>query len=506
MFYTIYKLYQLVYIIKKFANIYNDITLVNEEYCHDLKESILNAGCIGIKFSQWILSKMRSEPTKNCSFAIDYFEDLFDNCPTHDWEIAKKIFYKTYKMNMDSIVKEDTIELIASGSIGQIYYAELITPYVFEYFKIDTKTNKIRIHKKIINEVAIKIKHPNVNSEASIYSSIFRFLSYIQKNQHIKKNFHLHFDFNDFIDNIIQQIDLNNEMFNSNIIRKNFENNDCVYIPKVLFSSENVLISEYIKGEEFEDLTDYNQLKVSLNYIAIINKMCIVDNFVHGDLHHKNWKPLSMSDGDNNIKNYKIILYDLGICFKSEDKTFLRDLFDVFESGNIEGLSKVVMRGIIKPENSTLSEDDIRDLVVNTVDTFQKKALDVINVTNNLNDALAKHNLKLSSSALNLCVMFTLIDHTLKKQNIVGGNVEPNHYYNVLKAKQLDLIAYCRVNNAYSDLIEYLEDKVKRHSEMNKDHLQIFVKRSKDSYLSLDAPSDTDSDTDSNTDSDTDLE
>ena len=102
--------------------------------------------------------------------------------------------------------------------------------------------------------------------------------------------------------------------------------------------------------------------------------------------------------------------------------------------------------------------------------------------------------------------MFTLIDPTLKKQNIVGGNVEPNHYYNVLKAKQLDLIAYCRVNNAYSDLIEYLEDKVKRHSEMNKDHLQIFVKRSKDSYLSLDAPSDTDSDTDSNTDSDTDLE
>ena len=64
MFYTIYKLYQLIYIIKKFANIYNEDTIVNNDYCLDLKESILNAGCIGIKFSQWILSKMRSEPTK----------------------------------------------------------------------------------------------------------------------------------------------------------------------------------------------------------------------------------------------------------------------------------------------------------------------------------------------------------------------------------------------------------------------------------------------------------
>ena len=506
MFYTIYKLFQLIYIIRKFANIYNEDTLVDEEYCNNLKTAILNAGCIGIKFSQWILSKMRSEPSTNCNVAIEYFEDLFDNCPTHDWEIAKKSFYNTYKIDIYSIIKCDTLELIASGSIGQIYYAELINPYKFEYYKLDPDTNKIKINKKIINKVAIKIKHPNVNYEAKIYNNIFKFLTYIQQNQHLKKSFHLHFDFNDFIDNIIQQIDLNNEMFNSNIIRKNFENNNCVYVPKVLFSSENILISEYIKGDEFDDLTEYNQLKVSLNYIAIVNKMCIVDNFVHGDLHHKNWKPLAMYDNNNNIKNYKIILYDLGICFSCEDKDFMRDLFDVFESGDIDGLSEVVLRGIIKPDNNTLTNEDIRELVVNTVDTFQKKALDVINVTNNLNYALSDYNLKLSATALNLCVMFTLISHTLKRQNIVGGSVEPNHYYNILKAKQLDLIAYCKVNNAYQDLVVYLEDKVKRHSKMNKANLQIFIKRSKNSYLSLDAPSDSDSDSDTDSDTDLDLE
>ena len=129
MFYTIYKLFQLIYIIKKFSNIYKEDTLVDNKYCFNLKESIFKSGCIGIKFSQWILSKMRSEPSKNCTFAIEYFEDLFDNCPVHNWKNSKKLFYNAYKTDINSIVKESTINLIASGSIGQIYYAELINPY-----------------------------------------------------------------------------------------------------------------------------------------------------------------------------------------------------------------------------------------------------------------------------------------------------------------------------------------------------------------------------------------
>ena len=136
--------------------------------------------------------------------------------------------------------------------------------------------------------------------------------------------------------------------------------------------------------------------------------------------------------------------------------------------------------------------EDVKELVTNTVDNFQKKALDVINITNNLNKVLSEHNLKLSTVALNMCVMFTLIDHTLKRQNIIGGNIAPNHYYNILKSKQLDLIAYCKTNNSYQDLVVFLEEKIKRLSALNKDKLEIFIKRSQDSYLSLDLPSDSD--------------
>lgn len=526
MFYILYKLYQLIYIIKKFMNIYDDKNKIDNDYCKSLKDTIFNSGCIGIKFSQWILSKMRSEPSTNCNFAIEYFEDLFDDCPRHSWKLASKNFKKSFKFNIEDIIDINSIKLIASGSIGQIYSANLIRPYKLEVLsnnknlnkkdsKFNNSSNKLNYEVMYIRKVAIKIKHPNVNKEADVYSKIFNFLSYIQKNSYLKKKFYLHFDFDDFMENITQQINLNNEMFNSNILRKNFENNDCVYIPKVLFSSKNVLISEFIEGNDFNELTEYNQLKLSLNYIAMINKMCIVDNFVHGDLHHKNWKPLLVNDNnryhldnidaknnsinnasnennENKPKKYKIVIYDLGICFKSEDETFMRELFEVFESGNTDKLAEVALKGISKPKNSNICTEDIKELVTNTVDNFQKKALDVINITNNLNKVLSEHNLKLSTVALNMCVMFTLIDHTLKRQNIIGGNIAPNHYYNILKSKQLDLIAYCKTNNSYQDLVVFLEEKIKRLSALNKDKLEIFIKRSQDSYLSLDLPSDSD--------------
>lgn len=492
MFYILYKLYQLISIIKKFSNVYDSTYIIDDDYCLNLKDSILNSGCIGIKFSQWILSKMRSEQGINCKFVVDYFEDLFDDCPKHKFEYSKKIFKKTFKLNIGELIDENSIKLIASGSIGQIYKAKLLIPHKVN--RVIKKEGKIDYQNYDIKYVAIKIKHPNVDSEASTYNKIFNFLSYLQKWNSLKNKFHLHFNFDDFINNILEQIDLNNEMFNSNIFIKNFENNNCIYIPKVIYSSKNILVSEYINGVDFETLTDYNQLKVSLNYIGLINKMCIIDNFVHGDLHHKNWKPLPVFNSKKNNYDYKIILYDLGICFKSHDKEFAKDLFEVFEIGDIDNLGKTLIRGIIKPPNCTFTSEDIKEILVSAIDNFKKKSLDVINITNNLDITLSKHNLKLADITLNLSIMFTLVDHTLKKQNIVGGNVEPNHYYNILKAKQLDLISYCNVNNSYQDLVVYLEDKIDRHSKLHKDDLEIFIKRSQNSYLSLESPSDIESD------------
>ena len=55
-----------------------------------------------------------------------YFEDIFDNCPTHNLEDSKTIFKNNFKFDMDDILILDSLDIVASGSIGQVYKAQLI--------------------------------------------------------------------------------------------------------------------------------------------------------------------------------------------------------------------------------------------------------------------------------------------------------------------------------------------------------------------------------------------
>ena len=46
--------------------------------------------------------------------------------------------------------------------------------------------------------------------------------------------------------------------------------------------------------------------------------MVTFNNFIHGDLHKKNWKVRINDDGE-----YKIILYDFGLCWKLFDPSII---------------------------------------------------------------------------------------------------------------------------------------------------------------------------------------
>ena len=49
------------------------------------------------------------------------------------------------------------------------------------------------------------------------------------------------------------------------------------------------------------------------NIVLILKQGLLIDNFMHGDLHHKNWKIRPY-----NKQDYQIILYDTGLFIKSD--------------------------------------------------------------------------------------------------------------------------------------------------------------------------------------------
>ena len=68
--------------------------------------------------------------------------------------------------------------------------------------------------------VIIKVKHPNVDEEAKDFSKLVSWFTYLQSKYYFRKKLCLYFDFEEFMNNINSQIDLNIEANNG----KKFKN------------------------------------------------------------------------------------------------------------------------------------------------------------------------------------------------------------------------------------------------------------------------------------------
>lgn len=465
--YKIYEIYNLINNIKKMDNI-------NEEYCKKIKKKIFSGGCIFIKFAQWLISKLKTESNVNPTIKdfTDYFDDIFEECPSHSLEYTKILFKKIYGIEMEQFININTLVDIASGSVGQVYRAELKFPlWIYEdetyYTYIDLKKkleideldiDAINIRNKIkkIKTVAIKIKHPKINEDVKEKKELFKLLKFIQNNKLLNKWLCLHIDFEDFINNINQQINFYNEKINCDKFRENFKNDKLVYFPKVLYATNDIVISEYIDCIELDDITQYNQLMVCYNFTCIISKMMLIDNFAHLDLHHKNWKIRKI---ENN--KYQIIVFDYGIVYASPDLDMNRKIWDAFETRNIEYIKKILPDIIIGPINNEILKE-LEEIII----YYSKQTMDLSYIFSKVNLILSKYNCKLSAFTLNLSLTICLIENILKKHNILN-NIKPvsNHHLTI-RAKQLDIIGYCKTNNIYLDYMDYVKSKIKRNNTL----------------------------------------
>ena len=77
----------------------------------------------------------------------------------------------------------------------------------------------------------------------------------------------------------------------------------------------NIIVSSFEDGSYIDEISEYQRCKVALNLLCLVHNMCMVDNFMHGDLHIKNWKvrPYNKTYQSNNIflgertKNFKTL-------------------------------------------------------------------------------------------------------------------------------------------------------------------------------------------------------
>lgn len=422
-----------------------------------LKQLIFDSGSLYIKFFQWYISKLKSQiinnetlennnieeyhntyiQNKNIIKFITYFEDIFEQCPYHSLKHTKQVFKESMNgISIDEYIDITTLRLIASGSIGQVYYGK-------------SKTDGI--------EVAIKVKHPNIERDLENQYELIKLIKFIQSIRYLRNKYSLFFNIDDFLEDINLQCDFNNEANNTTTFINNFKDSShFIVFPEPLYQSKDLLISRYIEGKDLNSLTDMQKYQTSLNFICFFKQMLFVDNFIHGDLHCKNWKVRYNED----TKNTQMIIYDCGICFKNMSGSLTIDFWSALVNYDVDNII-ILLKEFIK-DNNNLDVFNIYDEKVNAKFDSDVKLIfkDVIKesmgtslIMKSILNLFKTNNIIIHKFLLNFSILVCVIEEYMKQNNLINKNVNANlSMFDIINDNQLDIIAFCEVRQCYPKL------------------------------------------------------
>ena len=306
-------LYNYVLLAKQLNKIKNSYPTIQINDIDVLFTKINQCGAVCIKFSQWVL------PIIDNYYLVDdkkpewfnHLEKIYDKCLTHSDEYTKKIYNSDYQ-EYDGIEfdeKYEIVEIIASGSIGQVYkIRDLVTKEIY----------------------AMKVVHPEVRTQINHFKTILKLISCFPCYNRLLRKY-LPIDLTGFIDEFHIQTNMIQEA--NNMQRFYYYYKDCkkFIIPLAISFTRNILIMEYNEGIRLDDLdvTDFTKRKI-VSYFLLHGRNNERINLVHGDIHKGNWCVKEI-DGE-----YSIIIYDFGITFNfNYSDMFIFDLsLDIFQNSD----------------------------------------------------------------------------------------------------------------------------------------------------------------------------
>jgi predicted unusual protein kinase regulating ubiquinone biosynthesis (AarF/ABC1/UbiB family) len=429
-----------LYKINKYVKIIlNDSENVDEIILNNLHKLIIEGGSIYIKFAQWFIS--HASYNKEFEKVVNYFNHLFENCPSQTIEQSDIIYFHATKKHLIEDIKIETIREIGSGSIGTVYYAETL------------------LGKKI----ALKIKHPHINSELNKKKGIINIIRHLQKVNLIRRYFNLCFDLNDFITNMNYQINFNIEADNLKRMKENLKDNKCIIIPEVLYHNENVLITEYIETINMDDIGEYEKNLVAINLVCLLYQMCLVDNFIHGDLHCKNWKIKRSKEN-----NLQIVLFDLGICFSVDNISLAYNFWNALENGDSNGILDV-----IKELCTTQIPLNITNQMKELIQNISNNRLEPTEILKWLLKYFTNNNLKVHPYAANMLIMLCLVEKFLKENGFIQQENKYSNICSILRNSKIDILSFCECYKSYPDVANIIKQKIKEFDKIVNKNNQI---------------------------------
>lgn len=329
-------------------------------YIKLLAYQMKHSGPCLLKLGQWFSTRRDIIAADVC----EAFAGLTSNAPYHTKADTERQFQLAFGKGLEDIFEDFPDDPIASGSIAQVYHAKLRSPYVPKEWES--------------GEVAVKVRHPgvleSVNTDLKVLRGVFTVVEWLFPDM---AWLNLHDIVDSFNARMAAQCNLAQEAHNLHRFRENFASASSVRFPEPLdtLCHPLVLTESFERGVLIDHFTLENTPRDLCRSIASLTmdaflQMCIVDNFVHADLHPGNIlvdipgydenAPRNDSDrrsmlarlrssmlGGNDGPTPQLVILDCGLTSElsaKDQETFL-EMFLAFAGGRSDSVSSLIVRG-----------------------------------------------------------------------------------------------------------------------------------------------------------------
>ena len=365
----------------------------NEKWIDKLITNISSTGPVSIKFIQWLL------PITKIIYPdlliTEKFNIFFEKCNIHNIEYTEKIYKKNYKSEL--LDDYNIIDLIGSGSIGQVYL-------------IEDKINKDRF--------AMKVTHPDITFQINVFLIIYKLITKYINLSLILPNV----DIDKFVYSLKDQTNLEIEANNCDLFSKLYSDIDCIVIPKIKSKFKDIFIMEYLPGIKIynEKVNNITRCKVLTTLAIFIENSCI-NEISHGDLHEGNWSII-----DFNTDMPKIIIYDFGFCFRVENDEYFNAVSLLTRNNKLEDIKPFLNYYLKKSYNSKLDKEYIlknykKDPLFDN-DIINSECVSLLALIPALIKFLLKNNIKITDTCLNSLVLFLQLCGYFAGTKLTGGD------------------------------------------------------------------------------------
>ncbi|MEX0617493.1 MAG: ubiquinone biosynthesis regulatory protein kinase UbiB [Pseudohongiellaceae bacterium] len=245
----------------------------------------------------------------------DELQSLQDRVPPFNTPGITEIVELALGLPADRVFSELNQEPLASASVAQVHSARLISG----------------------EEVVVKVIRPGIDKTVNADIKLLQLMAaFVEKATTIGKRLHAIEVIRDYERIIQDELNLVAEGANTTQLRRNFENSDKLYIPKVFweYSRSNVLVMERIYGIPVSDIASLKAHGIDLKKLAetgveIFFTQVFTHSYFHADMH-----PGNIFVAPDKVAQPQYIAIDcaiIGSLSKDDQQYLARNLLAIFK-------------------------------------------------------------------------------------------------------------------------------------------------------------------------------